>query len=459
MPGTFSGINMMSQAMRNFQLAMNTAGHNVSNVDTPGYSRQRVDFATNDPIAFYESGLRTLGQGVHSSHIGRLRDAYLDRSNNESLGNLGKFGSTVKGLSDIEKTYGEPSDQGILNALGKFFDSWSGLGSNPDDQGARFQVRNSGQVLSDRVRNAWKAFDSQQVDLKVQIDSALKQINDLASQIDALNGEIRAQSGGGQEPADLMDRRDMAIANLSQIVNVHTETFADGTIAVTAAGFAIVDSAGTLPFPTNYDPIAGTITNGSMTNSVRGGSLAGMFTSYGELANQKSKLDSLANNIRTQVNTAHMTGVNSAGTTSVQFFNDSLVQTGAIDFDLDPMIKTDVKNIMTGVSGSSGDGGLALSLGGLRDVSVLGLGSKTFGAFFQDNISTLSSSISYYKQAHATEEAVNSQIQNQISQVSGVNMDDEMADIVKFQRSYQAAAKTLSTLDQMTEDLLGMLRR
>lgn len=461
MASPFAGINMMSYAMRNFQLSLGTAGHNVSNVNTRGYSRQRVEFAANDPISYYQQGWKELGQGMHISQIGRLRDAYLEKSSNLSNGNLGKFGTAVASLGAVEKVYGEPSDKGIVAALGKFFDSWSALGSNPNDQGARFEVRNAGQVLTDRIRGAWKNFDQQETDQKTRIDAVITNINDLASKVDSLNKAIKAAVTSGQQPADLLDQRDLAVSELSSLVNVQTETFQDGTLAVYAAGFTLVDSAGTMPFPSTYDAVAGTVTNGTITNPVRSGQLGGLFLGSAELANQKSRLDTLANTLRTQVNTAHMTGVNGAGTTNIQFFNDVVVppQTGAIDFDLDPQIKADVNNIMTGTSGSAGDGGLAHSLAGIRDTTIVALGTKTFNGFMAETVANIASSVSYYTQALNTEQAISDQVNEQIQAVSGVSLDDEMADMVKFQRSYQAAARTLSVFDQMAQDVIGMLNR
>ncbi|MBS1723737.1 MAG: flagellar hook-associated protein FlgK [Armatimonadetes bacterium] len=460
MSSPFAGINMMSSALRNFQQALQTSGHNVSNVDTPGYSRQRVEFAPNDPHQIYQRGLLSIGQGAYVNQVTRARDAFLERNQNISSGNLGKFGMAASGLGAIERVFGEPSDSGISAALGQFFDSWSGLASNASDPGAKYAVRTAGQTLADRIRGSWSDLDRQQTDLTGQIDSTITSINDLATQIDSLNRSIRAASIGGQEPGDLLDRRDQAVAKLSGLVDVRTERFDDGSMAVYAAGFTVVDSAGTMPFPSTYDVTTGTVTNGTITNPVRTGQLAGMFTHANEIINQKARLDNLANTLRTQINTLHMTGVNGAGTTNVQFFNDVPVppQTGAIDFDLDAPVKADINLVMSGVSGSQGDGGLAQSLSDTRDANQVALGSKTFQGYFNESIDTLASTKAYFSQALDTEQSVYDQIQGQIQAVSGVSIDDEMADMVKFQRSYQAAARALTVFDSLTEEVLGLVR-
>lgn len=460
MASPFGGINMMSYALRNFQAALQTSGHNVANVNTQGYSRQRVSFSVNEPLTMFTQGnLTSIGQGMHVSQISRIRDVFLDRNLATSNSNLNKFSTAAAGLHGIEEIYGEPGDLGITSAIGKFFDAWSGLGSNPSDQGARLQLRNAGQVLADRVRGAWQNMDRSLQDVDGQIQSTFTQIDDLAANIDRLNKAIRAASG--QNANDLMDQRDTALRELSSLVNVNTETFADGTTAVYAAGFTVVDSAGTMPFPKTYDAATGTVSNGLVTSPVRGGKLAGLLIHSSELSNHMSRLDNLADTFRTQINTIHMTGQNSAGTTNVKFFNDVAVppQTGAIDFDLDPQIVADIDNVMTGVSGNPGDGGLALSLAAVRDNPFASLGNKSFTTYLSEGVDTLASTIAYYGQAEDTETAVNQQIQNQVQAVSGVAIDDEMADLVKYQRSYQAAARTLNVMDQVLQDLIGMLNR
>ncbi|MBS1713398.1 MAG: flagellar hook-associated protein FlgK [Armatimonadetes bacterium] len=461
MANPFSGINMMSYALRNFQQALQTSGHNVSNVDTRGYSRQRVEFATNQPKLYYESGWRSMGQGAHVAAVSRARDLFLERSANQSAGNLGKFGMSASGLGVIEQVYGEPSDSGISAALDKFFDSWSGLAANPGDAGAKFEVRNAGQTLADRIRGSWGQFDRVQTDATGRIQTVIGQINDLAGQIDRLNKAIKQATVGGNEPSDLLDQRDQAVRDLSGLVDVQTERFTDGTLAVYASGFTVVDAAGTMPYPSTYDVATGTVTDGTTTNPVRNGQLAGLFVQASEALNQKSRLDTLANTLRTEINAVHTTGTNAAGTTNVKFFNDVAVppQTGAIDFDLDDPVKADVNNVMSGVSGNAGDGGLAQTLSGIRDSGFAALGTKSFSGYFQQTVDTLASVRAYYIQAQDTEVVVNDQVQAQIQAVSGVSIDDEMADMVKFQRSYQAAAKTLTIFDQVTQDVINMVNR
>jgi len=149
MPGAFHGINLASNALRMFQRALDTTGNNIANVNTNGYSRQRVDFSEADPTTFFSQGWKTLGNGVNINSVTRIRDMYLDARARSSASDLSKYDTIASGLKEVENAFNEPGDNGISAALDKFFTSWSGLGSSPTDPALQAQVRNAGQTVTD----------------------------------------------------------------------------------------------------------------------------------------------------------------------------------------------------------------------------------------------------------------------------------------------------------------------
>lgn len=461
MAGPFLGLNMASQSLRNFQRAIDTAGHNIANVNTRGYSRQAVDFSTLPSLNYWSNGRKSVGQGALISSINRIRDTYLDSSMNNALSQQGKFGTLAANLKKVDGIYGEPSDTGISQALDRFFNAWSGLGSNPSGTAERAEVQLSGQVLTDRVRGRYADFSNLAANQTVQINSTVAQINNLGDQIASLNKQIQTALASNGVPNDLMDQRDLALADLSKLVNVTKETFPDGSYAVYTAGFTLVQGGTSREFPSNFNAAAGTFTDGSITYTVKSGSLAGHLGGLNESQAQMANLDQLANELRTQFNTVHATGTNALGNTGVNFFNDVLVppQTGAIDFSLSVEVKADPKAIAIGLTGDPGDGSLAHLFAGMRDTVQTGLAGRSFGQFFNDIVSKVATDGNYYASAEATETGVVTQIGEQQQAVSGVSIDDEMANLMKMQRSYQAAARALSLFDQVTEDLIGILRR
>ncbi|MDI9635159.1 flagellar hook-associated protein FlgK [Kamptonema cortianum] len=461
MAGPFAGLNMTSLALRGFQRAMDTTGHNIANVNTRGYSRQTVEFGTLPPLNFYNFGQKSVGQGSFITSINRIRDHYIETSLNNATGNQGKYSQFAAGFRRIDAIYGEPSDSGIAQSLDRFFNAWSGLGSNPGDPAALAEVRMSGQVLTDRVRGKYRDLLNFEAQTTSSVNNTVDRINNLAGQIATLNKQIQQAIASNGTPNDLLDQRELAIRDLSKLVNVSRETFPDGTYAVYAGGFTLVQGSAARPFPTSFDATAGTFTDGSITYNIRGGELAGLLGTLNEVNTQKTNLDSLANELRTQINTPHMTGTNALGNTNVRFFNDVLTppQTGAIDFDLSVDVKADARAIAAGLSGDPGDGSLAKLFAEMRGTQFAAIGNKSFSDFFQGIYVKLAADTNYYMAADDTEKAVVAQIENQRQSVAGVNLDDEMANLVKFQRSYQAAARALTVFDQTAEDLINILRR
>lgn len=459
MAGPFLGINMASHALRGLQYAMDTTGNNIANVNTRGYTRQVVDFASLPDLNFYSRGWKSVGQGAFLSNVNRVRADYLDRSMNASTSNSGKYGAFAGGLRQIDAIYGEPGDSGIASSLDRFFNAWSGLGSDPSSDAARTEVRIAGQALTDRIRGKFRDLTTYKAGVQSQTVGAIQQVNTLGERIASLNAQISAALASGGTPNELMDQRDLAVQDLSKLVDVNRQVFEDGSYAIYASGFTLVQGNAARQFPSNYDATTGTVTDGTSTFTIRSGELAGHLATLKELGQQASNLDLLANELRTQVNTPHMGGTNALGNTGVAFFNDSLPQTGAVDFDLSVDVKADARAIAAGVTGDDGDGSLAKMFAEFRDQSFAALGNESFTDYFQAVVAKVAGDGGHVSAAKDTEDAVFRQIENQLQAVSGVSVDDEMANLLKYQRSYQAAAKALTVFDSVAEDMINMLRR
>ncbi|MBX3111119.1 MAG: flagellar hook-associated protein FlgK [Fimbriimonadaceae bacterium] len=461
MSSPFLGLGIAQNALRAFQRALDTTGHNIANVDTAGYSRQTVGFTNMDPLAYFQNGWKFQGQGVFTGSVTRIRDQFLDANYQAANSDLSKFKAASDGLKSIDGIFNEPSEDGVANGITKLFDAFSALAANPSDAATRSQVRLAGQNLADRVRGRYGALLGQQGSQQAGIKTTINQIDTLAGQISALNKEISKYNSASGPPNDILDARDRAVDALAQLVDIKKYTQPDGTYTVYAAGSLLVDSGGARAFPASYDPATGTVSDGTYNYPVRSGRLAGQFTALSGTQTAMADLDTLANQLRTQFNAVHQTGVNALGNTGVRFFNDSTtgVQTGAIDFDLSAEVKGSPLAIAAGVSGAAGDGGLAQSLSDMRDTTFTGLGNQTFSVYFQGVVNKSATNAQFYAGKSDTQAAVVQQIDAQRQAVSGVSMDEELANMQKFQRSYQAAAKALTIFDQVTQDTLDMIRR
>jgi flagellar hook-associated protein 1 FlgK len=458
MAGAFQGISTMNSALRAFQRALDVTGHNITNVNTAGYSRQSVQFNDFDPSKFGEGGRFIVGTGVTAASVSRIQDQFLFMRQAEAMSEDGRLSSLHGGLSGVQSVMQEPGGASVGDALNKLFNAFSALGSNPGDAALRNQVQQAGQTLSSRIRGMYSNLDEQSKFTQTLIKSTLGQAQDLANSIATMNGEIRSATANGQTPSDLMDMRDEAVRQLSTIMPVTIYPQPDGGVSLFSGQLTLVDSEGAETIPTTFNAAAGTLSDGTNTYPVSSGSLAGLFQTSQKIAGYQQQLDSFANSLRTEFNSVHMTGTNGLGATGVKFFNDSAPQSGAIDFDLDPAILADARAIATGVSGNPGDGGLALSMSALRDSSVAALGGKTFTSFYANLVSSVGQDVATTEGMLDTSSAILGQISEQVQSVSGVSLDEEMSNMLRFQRSYQAAAKALSILDQTTEDLMNIIR-
>lgn len=460
MPGAFHGINMASNALRMFQRALDTTGNNIANVNTRGFSRQTVDFAQQDPLTFYSQGWRSLGGGVTISQVNRIRDLYLEARARESHSDQGRLQTMSQGLSEALAAFGEPGDSGVSAAMDGFFNAWNALGSNPTEAAARAQVRNAGRTLTDRIRDAFSRLETLQTDSIRQVETTVGRINELGAEIAELNRQIRQYTQTDGNPNALLDRRDLAVQELAKLTDVTVVQLPDFTYGVYASGVTLVDSAGARTFPSTLGTQPGTVTDGLSTFPVRSGELAGLMQLASRVGSEMAQLDLLANELRNQFNTLHRAGNNNAG---IDFFNEGVTppdpaQGGARTFGLSADVLNSLENVMASATGLPSDGGLARQLAGLRS-AVTGLpGAKTFESFYRDNLNVISNDAAYYSTSLDSETAVLEQISNQQQAISGVSLDEEMANMLRFQRSFQAAARALSVFDQMTEDLIGMLR-
>ncbi len=456
MPGSFFGINIASQALRNFEAALNVTGHNLANLNTEGYSRQTVGMTPMTPITFFGANPLTLGTGSLISSIARVRDQFVEGRIIQSNSEQGRLNQMLTSMRNIEGVIGEPGTGGISDAMSRMFDAWSQLTSNPADEASRLNVRLQSGLFAGRLRETSNQLVDQFSSLQTQANVTIQDINRIAKQISELNGEIRSHLGSGAVPNDLLDQRDALINQLSGLVDIRTQQLPDGSMTVFVNQHTLVDQASDRPLSNNFDATNGTITIGSDAISIRGGRLSGLFGSISQVQSYKTQLDSLANEIRDQINTIHQTGINLNNTTGIDIFSGT---NGASDFELDPAIVADLKNISAGTSGRPGDNGLASLIADLRNTGLANLGGASVTQYFSNLVGQLGQDTNYFASSADSQSAIATQLEAQRQSISGVNQDEELALMLKYQRAYQASAKVLTVMDQVTDELIRTFGR
>jgi flagellar hook-associated protein 1 FlgK len=219
MSGLFATFNVAKRGMFAQQKAIDVTTHNISNANTEGYSRQRATMETTKPFGMPSMnnamGPGQLGTGVQISSITRIRDSFLDYQVRTENGTKGLYEGREKFLSEIESIINEPSDTGISTLIGKVFDSWQELSKHPESSNARTVVAQQSKALTDELNNSY----NQLIKLKGNSQDVIKQnvvdINNILDQINVLNQQVIGVKVGGNEPNDLMDKRDLLVDQLS----------------------------------------------------------------------------------------------------------------------------------------------------------------------------------------------------------------------------------------------------
>jgi len=219
MAGLFSTFNVATRGMSAQQKALDVTSHNIANANTEGYSRQRATMETTRPFGMPSMnnaiGAGQLGTGVQVSAITRIRDTYLDYQVRTENGTMGLYQGREKFLTEVESIFNEVSETGVSNMIGEVFDSWSALSTSPESSNTRTVVAQKSKALTDQLNSTYNLLTKLKENCKEVIQKDVVDINGMIDQIDELNQQVRAVKIGGNEPNDLMDKRDLLVDELS----------------------------------------------------------------------------------------------------------------------------------------------------------------------------------------------------------------------------------------------------
>ncbi len=224
MANSFAGIEIGKRSLMAHSTQIQTAGHNISNADTEGYSRQRVSVRAFDPI--YRPDLERaqtagqIGQGCDVESISRIRDELLESRIVEGSSVESYWDVRDKYVSMIENVYNEPNDVSVRTNMDKYWSAWQELSTYPESDAARQAVVVRGQTLASSIQQQHKGLRGIGDQINGDIEATVKQVNDLTKQIATLNNEIVRARGLGDNPNDMLDRRDLLVEKLSALINV-----------------------------------------------------------------------------------------------------------------------------------------------------------------------------------------------------------------------------------------------
>lgn len=344
MGSTFSGIELGKRSIMAHTDAISTAGHNISNANTEGYSRQRVQLKEFDPL--YRPDLERperagmIGQGIDVQSITRIRDEMLDQRITAKQNQESYWDTRSKYYTMIEQIYNEPDEVSVRSNMDKFWESWQELSINPESQAARQAVVTRGESLSDSIKSKWENLMGVGSLINSDIDSTVKQINSYANQIAAVNSEIVRSRGVGDNPNDLLDRRDLLVDKLSKLANITTDRRDPDEFMVHLDGKVLVQGG----VARNFDLVSLTDNNGyeklvwadtREDASVSGGTLGALIELRDvDVRNEIQSLNTMTMNFSDLVNDVHRNAYGANNVTGLDFFTQhSFVENVNGNFD------------------------------------------------------------------------------------------------------------------------------
>ncbi len=330
MASTFMGIEMGKKSLISEQTAMRTAGHNISNANTEGFSRQRVTRQTEIPL--YDPSLNRdqrpgqIGQGVEISKVERIRDFYIDDRIMDESANQGYWKSRNDYLYRVEMIHNEPDDKNIRSIMDQFWNSMQEVANNPSEAAVREVARERAQTLMSQVNHTASQLMGIQKEVNHTIVTRVDELNNIAESIRQLNVQIKRSENIGDNPNDYYDRRDLLVGQLSKMADVTVGRSDSREFIVFLGNVRLVQGETRANINTVEDPKNRGFVNlfwDNMTDPVRinGGELKGLLELRdNDLDYQVRQLNSLAANFTDLVNEIHRDGFDLNNNTNLDFF-------------------------------------------------------------------------------------------------------------------------------------------
>ncbi|MEK4522930.1 flagellar hook-associated protein FlgK [Psychrobacillus sp. FSL W7-1457] len=505
MRSTFMGLEASKRGLFTQQSALYTTGHNISNANTLGYSRQRVNMEAT--LGYPGTGLNApktaghIGTGVQAHSVQRIRDNFIDRQYQQETTKLGYWESRSNAISQIEDIVTEPSDFGLNAALDQFWSSLHDLSGSPENAATRKVVIQRALHVADSFNYTHKQLSDIQGNVGNEIKVSTDKINSMLKQIASINEQIQAIEPNGYMPNDLYDARDTLIDELAQYFPVETERVASGGNALAIAEGSLTvslklkdgtkvelvkgkDFSQLETLDTSNKKLDGTdLTAGFKEIKITGlgsqtityeqldpskGKLVSLIDSFGHgnpptgyFPETLDKLNDMANAFIKEFNEVHKKGYtlaeeNTLSTTNQEFFTG----VGAAGID----VREDIINnpnliAASDAVGEVGNGKNAIKLANMKFNKLTDLDGATVQSFYQGVIGKLGVDGEQANRLTTNAGTILLTVANNRASVSSVSLDEEMTNMITFQQAYNANARMITVIDETLDKIINGMGR
>lgn len=448
MSGLIESLSSAARAMQAHSLGIETAGHNMANLNTPGYARRMVQLAEVPPGS---------GGGVRPQGTPALRDSFVDARFRRELPEATREAAIASGLTVVETAIGAAGTS-LDRDLAAFFDAWSALAQEPASPTARDNVVRVADGLASSFGSLSTRLDRAAREADLQIHGSVDQLNALTAEVASLNAAIARATGADTEA--LQDRLGHTLDELAGLVNIRVLRHDDGTRDVTLGlGQALVAGERSFALEATAGPGGAQILLGDrdVTATMTGGRLAG----YRHLRDTlipayRAQLDELAFAVATEVNALHQTGFDLTGAAGEAFFVPPTSRAGAAQaMAVSQRLLADSSRIAASATGTTGDNQIASALTGLRDQATVG--GSTFTEAWGQIVYTVGRDSATALAHQRSRQDVADAVSRLRDSVSGVSLDEEAAALIRYQRAYEANAKFFTTVGETLDMLLQLV--
>jgi len=446
-----SSLLIASQALDVDQGGLDVTANNIANANTPGYSREVVNLSENTPE---EVGNLTFGTGVSIEQIQSVRDQVLSLQIAEQTSQQSGAQTELNSLQQIETLFSSPT-QGIGADLSTFFNSISQLSTDPTNAALRSAVITAAQNLAVSFNQTAQGLTTNQLTLNQSVSQTVDQINTLTQQIAQINAKVGEMQQLNQDPGSLLDQENQLINQLSQLTNVSETQTPEGLTLTTGNGTALVVGDQSYALQVQTSPTSGMqdvfFQGQDITSSIQGGVLGGTIQVRDQdIPGLLNQLNTLASQFATSINTAQAAGFDLNGNPGQALFSFNPAGPAA-SFTL---ATTNPDAIAASSDGTPGSDGNVQNLMAVESQTLPSGDTPTDSyAAMVSQSGTLAAEAQ--AEVTATTTSIN-QLNDQLGAISGVSINEETTNLLNYQNAFSAAARVVSTVDQMTETLLNM---
>jgi len=453
-------LDIAKTALSAHRAAINIVGHNVANAQTPGYVRQRPVLQAIPGAADGSLEGSGIGGGVEIANVQQLRNEFLGMQLDQQTALLGEEESLLEALQRVEGLLTDLGGGGVAGALADFYDAWDDLATMPTSLAARTEVLQRGEVLCDAITKRQENLNSVRGKLDLQLSDKVEQINRLSAEVAQINEKIGAVASVAVKN-DLMSQREQAVRELARLCGAEGIKQDRDIMDVVVGGQRLVQQSTVMSLEIALDPAHPgfhTVVFADNGEEIpRYGELAGMLEARDEyIVSYQSRMDELAKAIADEVNTIHQAGYDLDGNTALDFFSYNPAAP-ASTLQLSADVLDNPKAIAAAATTSAeGDGDNAIAIGDLRYSKVLMGATYTIEEYNADLVSDIGGDVRAVQARFDSRDQLVNNIQLSYEAVSGVSLDEEAIELIRYQQAYSAAARMVTLSLQMLDEIMQL---